>query len=173
MCGYATRVQILGLGCRAAMAQNLAPNFSFKHGRRRSRNSRTDRLARGRQDGAFPPGPMTHQNRASEIHRRSCTSLGRESGAENLGQRTWLENRAGRSRIDERSRMGNAGKACVFERFPMLSSKGIPGYTLLHIGVLGSRIPLDNLRRTLPLWRDVVAGKEARSPAGSPNSGRS
>ncbi len=52
----------------------------------------------------------------------------------------------------------------------MLSSKGIPGYTLLHIGVLGSRIPLDNLRRTLPL-SFVVSSTEARSPAGSPIPG--
>ena len=33
----------------------------------------------------------------------------------------------------------------------LLFQESFPGYTLLIIGVLGSRIPLDNLRRVLPL----------------------
>ena len=48
----------------------------------------------------------------------------------------------------------------------LLCREPLQGYTLLHIGVLGSRFPLDNLRRTLPLLWD-----EARSPAGSPYTG--
>ncbi len=44
------------LGCRrAGMAQNLAPNFSFKHGRQQSRNCRTDRLAGGEDTVARSP----------------------------------------------------------------------------------------------------------------------
>ena len=64
----------------------------------------------------------------------------------------------------------DAQESPYFRVFAMLCSQGIPGYTRLHIGVLGSRFPLDNLRRMLPLSRTVVA-EEARSLAGSPNPG--
>jgi len=74
--------------------------------------------------------------------------------------------RAGRiiPRYQVRGTIGNP----LFLVFQDLCRKGFPGYTLLIIGVLGSRIPLDNLRRTSP-----CRGTEARSPASSPNPGDS
>src|SRR5260370_9228577 len=41
----------------------------------------------------------------------------------------------------------------------------ISGVYSVAFGVLGSRIPLDNLRRTLPSSRDFIAGKRAPSLA--------
>src|SRR6266852_496536 len=48
----------------------------------------------------------------------------------------------------------DAGNTIVSEGFRQLSPEAFRGYTPDKIGVLGSRIPLDNLRRTLPLSRD-------------------
>src|ERR1700704_1152567 len=70
----------------------------------------------------------------------------------------------------QQSRNGrDPGNTIILEGFSLLSSKPIRGYTPYQIGVLGSRIPLDNLTRMCAL-----VGGPRRSPlAGSPNPGNS
>src|ERR1700674_852101 len=69
-----------------------------------------------------------------------------------------------------RSRSGrDPGNTIIPEGFPLLSPKPIRGYTPYQIGVLGSRTPLDNLRRMY-----AFVGGPRRAPlAGSPNPGNS
>jgi hypothetical protein len=66
---------------------------------------------------------------------------------------------------------GRETRKAFIHRIPHAFLKRISGVYFVNIGVLGSRIPLDNLRRTLPLSWDLCRGTEARSLAGSPNPG--
>ena len=82
--------------------------------------------------------------------------------------------RARRSRPGAYSRSASRngrdpGNTIIPEGFSLLSPKRIRGYTPYQIGVLGSRTPLDNLRRM-----DAFVGEPRRAPlAGSPNPGNS
>src|SRR6202521_1010557 len=69
-----------------------------------------------------------------------------------------------------RSRNGREpGNTIILEGFSVLSPKPIRGYTPYQIGVLGSRTPLDNLRRMYAF----VGGPRRALLAGSPNPGNS
>src|SRR5271157_3994317 len=110
--------QLTRLGGRAlGTAQILAPNFLFKHGRQQSRNSRTDRLAWA----ASCPADMTHQKPRpwgyiAEVVRLRGSLWKRYPG-----------------------NVRSPGSTIISSGLRQLSPKPFPGYTFLHIGVLGSR----------------------------------
>jgi hypothetical protein len=146
---HVARVQKVAIGSRArGMAQNWAPNFSFKHGPA----AITKFLNR--------PVGNTRECEAPTIRRQMCVGQKRTEvtwrGSPSLGNRRakfgrlgtggdsflslsiqWQE---GMPRIRIRGRLRNAARF-LSRTFPILSSKEIPGYTSLHIGVLGSRFP--------------------------------
>jgi hypothetical protein len=139
---YQSRSEFSGWMPRAGMAQKVASNFSFKHGRSQSTKFPYRPVGLGNtftwgnltSSQTVKPGP----SKPSSASRRSASRNGRDPGS-----------------------------TIILEGFSLLSPKPIRGYTFYQIGVLGSRIPLDNLRRMY-----AFVGGPRRAPlAGSPNPG--
>jgi len=152
----AGHVQNFQAGCRArGWRKNWRPTSHLSMASSNQRNPRTDRLAWGAPANDCPA--ITAQQQRFE----KPGSRAEESNM-NMLQRTNTPRSASRNGRDP-------GNTIILEGFSLLSPKPIRGYTPYQIGVLGSRIPLDNLTR----MRALVGGPRRSPLAGSPNPGNS